>query len=261
MSLLTSHSIQPGSINRQYNMMRTPSSTANMRSVNPRSLYLFPNGATGGPLLSAVSATGSTIPQNAFYYSGGEDAATETVIPATSIPKFGNFMKSTTAAATASPPQKEDAKMVWGEPTWFLLHTLAEKIPENTFMARREDILNVIYTICTNLPCNECSDHAKQYLTTTVNLRAAVRTRDDLKTVLFNFHNYVNWRKKYAIFPREELDEKYARANTKNVVYNFMIHFQDKSKNPNMISTELYRSRIILQLRDWFKQNIGMFME
>lgn len=158
--------------------------------------------------------------------------------------------------------EEQKPKMTWGEPTWFLLHTMAEKIPEETFQERKDDILNVIYTICTNLPCQFCSDHAKEYLSKQVNFRSgAIRTRENLKEVLFQFHNFVNRRKDYPIFSREELDVKYSRANMKNIVYNFFINFQERSKNPKTLSNELYRSRIILQLKEWFKANILLFIQ
>ena len=156
--------------------------------------------------------------------------------------------------------KSDDTKMVWGEPTWFLLHSLAEKIKPEHFAnnTTRQDVLNVIYTICTNLPCPECSEHAKKYLTQTVGY-TAIRTKDELKNMLFAFHNYVNQRKRYPIFSRDELDEKYARANIKKIIYNFLIHYQEGSKNPNMISNELFRARIISQLMDWFKSNLNLF--
>jgi len=156
--------------------------------------------------------------------------------------------------------QKDDTLMTWGQPTWFLLHSIAEKINPERFENKttRQDVLNVIYTICTNLPCPECSEHAKKYLSQTVGY-TNIRTKDELKDMLFHFHNYVNKHKKYEIFTKDELDEKYARANIKNIIYNFLVHYQEGSKNPNMISNELYRSRIISQLIEWFKTNITLF--
>jgi hypothetical protein len=162
-------------------------------------------------------------------------------------------------AAAATPPPTQEEKMTWGEPTWLLLHSMAEQITPDQFLAHRTDILNVIYTICRNLPCHFCAEHAKDHLNKIQFLTGAVRTRDDLIRVLYEFHNYVNARKHYELFPVENL-EKYARTNIKNVVYNFFIHYQEKSKNPKMISNELYRSRIIIQLREWFSNNIQLFI-
>jgi hypothetical protein len=162
-----------------------------------------------------------------------------------------------TEATAATPRAREKDPMTWGEPTWFLLHTMAEKIKPEVFAKTREDVLTVITTICTNLPCPECSEHAKKHLEN-IGFKN-IRTKEELKTALFQFHNYVNSHKKFPIFSRDELDEKYARANSKNVIYHFMQHFQEGSKNPAMISQELFRTRILGQLVEWFKANLGLF--
>jgi len=51
------------------------------------------------------------------------------------------------------PPKKKTMK--WGEPTWFMFHTLAEKIKPEYFSIVRVDFLNIINTICANLPWPE----------------------------------------------------------------------------------------------------------
>lgn len=183
-----------------------------------------------------------------------------TVFPYPSLTNTVSTSQNTRVSIVPSSDTKDETKMIWGEPTWFLLHSMAEKIKTEHFEnnSTRQDILNVIYIICTNLPCPECSEHAKNYLTQTVGY-TNIRTKDELKNMLFGFHNYVNSRKRYPIFARDELDEKYSRANIKNIIYNFLIHYQEGSKNPNMISNELYRTRIIAQLIEWFKKNITLF--
>jgi hypothetical protein len=160
-------------------------------------------------------------------------------------------------AAVETTPQ-EKPKMTWGEPTWFLLHTLAEKVKPEFFPQIRESLLNVIFSICSCLPCPECAEHAKKYIMTTGKLRQ-IRTQEELKMMLFEFHNYVNFRKKYPIFSVDELREKYARANTQNIIRNFVVHFQEKSNNPNLLSAELYRNRVLVQLTEWFQTNISYF--
>jgi hypothetical protein len=147
--------------------------------------------------------------------------------------------------------------MPWGNPTWDVLHTMAEKIKPELFAQVRTDVLNVIFTICTNLPCPDCSEHAKKHLDS-IGFKN-IRTPEELKTAIFQFHNYVNSRKKYPIFSRDNLDEKYARVNTKKAIYYFIQHFQEGSKNPGMISQELFRTRILGQLVEWFKTNMGLF--
>ena len=148
-------------------------------------------------------------------------------------------------------------KMKWGEPTWFLLHTLAEKVKNDSFSHIRIELLNTIYTICTNLPCPDCSAHAKNYLDS-INFNT-ILTKHDLKQMLFNFHNELNAKKKFTIFTQEELDMKYQTANTINIIYNFMDSFLDKHRSPQMIANDMFRRRIAGKLGEWFNTNIIYF--
>ena len=87
----------------------------------------------------------------------------------------------------------------------------------------------------------------------------SIRTKDDLKILLFQFHNEVNQRKGYPIFTIDELNEKYVNANTVNIIHNFMIHFKDKNRSPKLIADDLQRARIAVILREWFQKNIIYF--
>jgi hypothetical protein len=147
--------------------------------------------------------------------------------------------------------------MLWGAPTWFLLHTMAEKVKEENFMAFRAKMFEIIYTICTNLPCPKCSAHATDYLKG-INFNA-ITSKRDLQLMLFKFHNEVNGRKSLPIFDLSELNAKYSAANTVNIIHNFFFFFRDKSKNVNMISLNMYRERIIKDLQTWFQFNINNF--
>jgi sarcosine oxidase delta subunit len=173
------------------------------------------------------------------------------------LPQVAPLPDAKEIVAAETTPQ-EKPKMTWGEPTWFLLHTLAEKVKPEFFPQIRESLLNLIYSVCSCLPCPECAEHAKKYLMTTGKIRQ-IRTQEDLKMMLFEFHNYVNMRKKYAAFSVDELREKYARANTTNIIRNFIAHFQEKSNNPNLLSAELYRHRVLTQMTEWFQDNIHFF--
>jgi hypothetical protein len=158
------------------------------------------------------------------------------------------------------PPQPVDAKkkpMKWGEPTWFLFHTLAEKIKPEYYQEIQRDLLNLIYTICSNLPCPSCAKHATQYLNS-VNFNT-LATKDSLRIMLYRFHNEVNKRKGFAEFPLEQLSAKYSAANTVNIIHNFMPHFEDRSGSIRLIADNLHRSRVSLQIRAWFNKNIGFF--
>jgi hypothetical protein len=151
-------------------------------------------------------------------------------------------------------PQK---KMKWGEPTWFLFHTIAEKIKPDEFHHIRVELLNIISIICNNLPCPDCANHASEYMNK-IN-KNAIRSKQDLKLMLFQFHNVVNQKKKFPLFSIDELDSKYSNANTINIIQNFMHHFQDKHHSLRMIANDIHRSRISEQLKLWFNANIQYF--
>jgi hypothetical protein len=147
--------------------------------------------------------------------------------------------------------------MKWGEPTWFLFHTLAEKIKPEHFQEIRVELLNLIYTICSNLPCPNCAKHAIEYLNS-VNFNA-ISTKYNLQMMLYKFHNEVNKRKKFDEFPFEQLSTKYSTANTVNIIHNFMPHFEDRTGSIRLIAENLHRSRVALQIKAWFNKNIGCF--
>jgi len=154
-------------------------------------------------------------------------------------------------------PSPTPKKMKWGEPTWFLLHTLAEKVKSDSFSLIRNELLYNIYTICTNLPCPVCSEHAKQYLNS-INFNT-ILSKQDLKIILFNFHNQLNAKKGFPIFMENDLNEKYSKANTVNIIYNFMDSFLEKDKIPQMMANGMFRRRIASKLGEWFTNNIVYF--
>ena len=147
-------------------------------------------------------------------------------------------------------------KMKWGEPFWILFHVLAEKIKESEFPRLRESLLNLIFTICSNLPCPDCTNHSIQYLNG-INFNT-IRTKEDFKMMMYNFHNAVNRRKDYPIFPKEGL-EKYSRGNVIPIIENFMQFFLINHKNFHLLADDIQRRRVSDGVRKWFKDNIQAF--
>ena len=152
---------------------------------------------------------------------------------------------------------EEPKKMKWGQPTWFLFHTLAYKIKDEYFQKLRVELLDIIYAISSNLPCPMCAGHAVEYLTS-INYRM-IQTKQDLINVLYKFHNEVNKKKGFAIFPYEELETKYSTAVTKNIIFNFILHYQDKHKSIHMIANDMFRARHVIILKEWFNNNFKYF--
>lgn len=151
----------------------------------------------------------------------------------------------------------KDTKMKWGEAIWFLFHTLAEKIKEEHFQSNKYEMINMVKSICTNLPCPKCSDHATAYMKR-LNIES-IKTKQDWKDFLYKFHNEVNIRKNFAEFPYGELDAKYENANTVNVINYFISVYKEKSNNVQMIATEMSRMRILRNTQQWLINNLSCF--
>jgi len=151
----------------------------------------------------------------------------------------------------------KNKKMKWGEPTWFLFHSLAQKVKEENFDFIRSELINTIYVICKNLPCPICATHATQYMNS-VNF-STIQTKKDLIDLLWRFHNEVNFRKNVPIFPYEQLEEKYSRANLINIIQLFIYHFKDKHRSLKLIADDMYRQQIANKMQDWFRQNLQYF--
>ena len=160
-----------------------------------------------------------------------------------------------TPSSITAPPKAK--LMKWGEPVWFFLHTIAHKIKDENFAAVRTELLKNIYTICTNLPCPDCSLHAKNYLNG-INFNN-IKTKNDLGNMLFEFHNSVSRRKGLVEFSREQLDSKYEQANLSAISAYFFKVFLDKHSSPRMISDDIYRARLTYSIRDWLIANLSCF--
>ena len=87
---------------------------------------------------------------------------------------------------------------IWGPSTWILFHTLIEKLTDDGFDKIGLPLFTYIKRICRNLPCPDCAQHASYFLSQ-INL-ANIKTKHDLKTTIYIFHNNVNKRKNKPIY-------------------------------------------------------------
>lgn len=164
----------------------------------------------------------------------------------------------TTQTITEVPQEPAKKKMKWGEPVWFFFHTMAEKVKPQSFTIVRAELLKLITSICSNLPCPTCSQHATTYLANT-NINV-IQTKEQLIEFLFTFHNEVNKRKGVSLFPRELLHEKYSKANTLNIINYFLVNMLDKSYSIRMIAEDFHRKRLVEEIKGWLNANLQYFM-
>jgi len=169
---------------------------------------------------------------------------------------------SSTQVAISRPIKKDlfpntILKMKWGEHVWYLIHSLTVLVKEDSFLSIKTELLNHLFSICTNLPCPICSDHAKTFLKS-INFQS-IQTKEQIKNLFHQFHNFVNTQKNYPLFPREQLETKYQTAILSNILANFQIAFKDKSYNPRHISDQHIRTRVLNSFTEWMYKHIHNF--
>ena len=148
-------------------------------------------------------------------------------------------------------------KMIWGPFIWYFFHSIAHKVKETEFLNVRATLLNLVYMICSNLPCPNCSQHAKTYLDQT-NFQT-IQTREQLRTFFWTFHNTVNQRKHIPDFPYSGLGDKYSSAILPNVINQFIAIYTKKTKNVRFLADDLQRTRITNAIKDFYTSNLNAF--
>ena len=129
-------------------------------------------------------------------------------------------------------------KQIWGNATWYLFHTLAHKLkPE--YSNETTVLFAHIVRVCNNLPCPDCQEHASRVLAV-ANSKNITSSQESLKQFLFAFHNIVNKRIKTPEFSKDELDARYSKANTKNVVAHF-INIMNSNMNNDKLMMDSFR--------------------
>tara|TARA_B110000285_G_scaffold226216_1_gene285612 strand:- start:51 stop:512 length:462 start_codon:yes stop_codon:yes gene_type:complete len=137
----------------------------------------------------------------------------------------------------------------WGPCTWFLFHTLAEKIKEERFMELKPGLIDIIKNICSNLPCPDCKQHATAKIKTLND--KAINNKDSLKKALLLFHNEVNKRLNKPQFIWEELNNKYSKGKILDIVVYFRQQWNIKSSNPKLMNEALHRKLMLDDLHSW----------
>ena len=143
----------------------------------------------------------------------------------------------------------------WGPPTWIFLHTLAAKIKEESFPIIGPNLILLIIQICYNLPCSDCSQHAKQFWAKVKT--GNIKNKTDLINLLFVFHNMVNKRKRLPPFKYVDL-QYYLTRNVIETHNQFARNFNTKG-NMNLINEAFHRDRMLISLRTWLMNNLRHF--
>lgn len=168
-----------------------------------------------------------------------------------------NFLQRPSQVKEHVPNALPTKKLNWGPPIWTFFHTLAEKVKADRFPEIATEIIQVISTICSNLPCPDCSNHASIYLRE--NFISTVKTKEQLKTFLYEFHNSVNVRKSEPVFQRAELETKYKSAHFVRAWNQFLAEYSKKRHNARLMTHDFHRDSTIQFLKSWVQRNLNCF--
>ncbi len=115
-----------------------------------------------------------------------------------------------------------NTRKYWGEPTWYLFHAIANNINETYYKNNYKECFQIIISICHNLPCPFCRDHAVNY----INKRRDedINNKEKLKRYLFDFHNHVNVNTGKHKFEFENI-KKYDKIIMSSIINIFMTRF------------------------------------
>ncbi|MFY7728231.1 MAG: ERV1/ALR-related protein [Flavobacterium sp.] len=149
-----------------------------------------------------------------------------------------------------SPPE------VWGPAVWTLFHTLIEHLDANAYPHVVQSLYHMIVRICQVLPCPDCSRDASLFLAK-INLRD-YKTKDEFKTMLYLFHNWVNAKKRKPLYNYSDL-HRYASMDLKWVIHNFINKYHTKG-NMKLLADSFQRQFVVRDFFAWFKHYIRAFM-
>jgi hypothetical protein len=149
------------------------------------------------------------------------------------------------------------AKSVWGPAIWYLFHTLSFKLKPHHFNEVKDQLIDHFVSICHNLPCPECADHARKELKHLD--KSKITNKKELCMYLVQFHNKVNVKNNKKIFKFDEFLSKYNNAVTRNVIANFFIVLTKSDHSVKLMTNSFHRSSAILDLKKWLTVNASKF--
>jgi len=152
------------------------------------------------------------------------------------------------------------SKKQWGTATWYLFHTLAEKLKTEYDNPTEIRALYVqIKRICQNLPCEDCTNHAAKILST-VNEAAITSSKAVFIHFLWQFHNKVNAATGAPQFAFESANAMYARSVTGLIVRNFIDVMNIKSADLKiMMLKTMSKNAYMPAFTDYINKNINKF--
>ena len=145
----------------------------------------------------------------------------------------------------------------WSHPTWNLLHTLVEKTKPESFLKIKGKLFWIFRNICNTLPCPDCRGHAVKFVKT-IKFKN-IKNKDQLKYVIFVFHNNVNERLRKPKYTIEQLNKTYSEKNTYLVIKKFMSDYSQNGAGNRDMANSMARNILLRNMGTWFRKNLHHF--
>lgn len=148
-------------------------------------------------------------------------------------------------------------KSVWGPLIWRFLHVLSIKIKESEFFINKEKIINLVLSVCDNLPCPSCASHARGYLKK-INF-INIKTKEHLIVSIWKMHNEVNKANKKPSYDYDKLINSYQDYNFEKCAINFFKAIQQMNYGDKMMIYSFQRRQFIKKYVSTIRDNLHWF--
>ena len=152
---------------------------------------------------------------------------------------------------------EEKQNKIWGKYTWYLFHTLVEKIKEENFVEEKNNLITQIKNISANLPCPDCSAHASKLLNSYKNYHL-IESKENLINFIFEFQSIVNQKLEKEEFKKDDL-KQYKETDLRKIVVLWNSSFKTVGVNTRMLTDTMRRNRIKTQFMQYIQNNIKKF--
>lgn len=138
------------------------------------------------------------------------------------------------------------SKKDWGNISWILMHSLAQKVRGDDFLNSKELLIKIIFNICDNLPCPDCRVHANKLLKMS-NIHN-ISSKKQLIAFLCEFHNIVNQKLKKPTKNIEEVEKQYSTAKLNIIIITFFKVYNSIVYNEKMLADSFKRKFFLKKL-------------
>ena len=150
-------------------------------------------------------------------------------------------------------------KAIWGPCTWNVLHVLTIKIKDSVFEKEKNGLVNLIHSICANLPCPQCSSHAVG-LIQKYKLKH-VKTKSQLIQLMYKLHNEVNKRTKKKEYDFKDLIPTYTAMDTKDLLNDFYYKSISMNFGEKMMLYSFSRKLFLQNFKKYFQTHLHCYEE